>query len=203
MKKGMNSLPIAKLVEADWNYKQDNEMTQRILANNIKKNGQIINIITRELDDGTHEVVNGNHRLKALRDIGAKDAVCFNLGNITLSEAKRIAIETNETNFKPSLYRLSSLIAEITRDVKYDLNVKYDFEKHTLPYSNEEIHRFKEISDIDLKKENKQPPDKLGAARVGTTTTPKKKKGIEETAPQVQTINCPHCGHNFEEHDDE
>lgn len=198
MKKGINILSIEKLMPADWNYKEDNEMTQRILANNIKKNGQIINIITRELEGGKHEVVNGNHRLKALKEIGIKEVVCFNLGNVTIAEAKRIAIETNETNFKPSLNKLSGIIAEITRDAKYDLNIKYDYDKHTLPYSNEEIHRFKEISNIDLTKENEQVPQKLGAARIGT-----KKKGVEVTVQEQTTISCPHCGHNFEEQADE
>jgi ParB-like chromosome segregation protein Spo0J len=50
MNTGFCELNISQLVKADWNYKVDNEALAEKLANNIKRNGQIENIIVRELD---------------------------------------------------------------------------------------------------------------------------------------------------------
>ena len=54
--KNFHSLPIDKLVEASWNYKDDDEVLQEKLAENIKRNKQIENIIVRELEIGRAHV---------------------------------------------------------------------------------------------------------------------------------------------------
>jgi len=106
-------IPVNKLKKADWNYKKDDEILLNKLINNIKKNGQIENLIVRELPDGYFEVINGNHRLDALCSLGYSKAYCVNLGNITETIAKRIAIETNETKFETNNYQLSEIIKEL------------------------------------------------------------------------------------------
>jgi ParB-like chromosome segregation protein Spo0J len=59
-------IPLDLLVPADWNYKTDDEYRQEKLKNNIKRNGQVENIIVRLLSTGFYEIVNGNHRYQAL-----------------------------------------------------------------------------------------------------------------------------------------
>ena len=106
-------LPLEKLTEAPWNYKADDQRMEETLVNNLRRNGQVINLLVRELDDGTYEVVNGNHRLRALREINAASALCFDLGKITTPEAKRIAVETNEVVFTANQERLTKVLTEI------------------------------------------------------------------------------------------
>lgn len=120
MDKGFQSVTIDRLVKADWNYKEDNEVLLEKLVNNIKRNGQIENIIIRELDTGFLEVVNGNHRLDALKVIGAEEVYCFNLGTISESQAKRIAVETNETRFNSNQDNLASILLELVDDFDID-----------------------------------------------------------------------------------
>ena len=67
-KMGFIEIPTDKLVKADWNYKTEDQEKQEKLKENIKRNGQIENIIIRELETGFFEVVNGNHRLSVLKD---------------------------------------------------------------------------------------------------------------------------------------
>lgn len=116
MKKGFQSVAIDQLVKADWNYKEDNAELLEKLVNNIKRNGQIENIIIRELDTGFLEVVNGNHRLDALKVIGAEEVYCFNLGTISEAQAKRIAVETNETKFSSNQDNLSAILLDLVDD---------------------------------------------------------------------------------------
>jgi len=113
MREGYCKIPIAKLVKADWNYKKDDQRMMAKLIANMKRNGQIENIIVRELKTGFFEVVNGNHRLDAMISLDVQDVQCFNLGVISPAAAKRIATETNETRFPTDDLRLHELIVEM------------------------------------------------------------------------------------------
>ena len=66
---GFELMEVSKLIKADWNYKTDDEKKLKDLQENFKRNGQVENIIVRELSKGKYEVVNGNHRLDALKNL--------------------------------------------------------------------------------------------------------------------------------------
>lgn len=170
---GFIEVPIEKLVPADWNYKTEKPELVEKLKNNLKRNGQIENILIRELKTGFYEVVNGNHRYVALKDLEWKSVICFNLGEISDSKAKRIAIETNETKFSADPLKLAALIADILQDFPVE-----DISS-TMPYSEEEIENFKNVSDFNWEDHNPpKPPDP------------------EE--PQTRIVTCPHCHKDFE-----
>jgi len=80
MIKNYIEIPIDQLIKADWNYKKEHETTKEKLKENIKRNGQIENIIVRRLDSGFYEVVNGNHRFDAIKDLEIETAICYDLG---------------------------------------------------------------------------------------------------------------------------
>jgi hypothetical protein len=142
-KMGFIELPIDKLVKADWNYKTEDPAKQEKLTENIKRNGQIENIIVRELETGFFEVVNGNHRLSVLKDLDIKTAHSFNLGKINQAQAIRIAIETNETKFDTDSITLAQRVKELTEEFKIEELVK------TLPYTEVEIDNFSKLTDFD------------------------------------------------------
>jgi ParB-like chromosome segregation protein Spo0J len=110
---GFIKLPLSKLVKADWNYKKEDPVMMAKLVANLKRNGQVENIIIRELKTGFFEVVNGNHRLDAMISLDMTEAECYNLGGISPAAAKRIATETNETRFPTDELRLHELIVEM------------------------------------------------------------------------------------------
>ena len=140
-KLGFIEVPIDKLVKADWNYKTEDDKKQEKLKENIKRNGQIENILIRELDTGYYEVVNGNHRLSVLKELKFKKVYTYNLGKINQSQAIRIAIETNETKFETDTIELAERIKEIS-NVFDDLDL-------TLPYTEQELENFKTLSDFN------------------------------------------------------
>jgi len=188
MKRGLVAIPIKKLVTADWNYKADSEFMMNALVENLRRNGQIINVITRELGRGRHEVVNGNHRLEALRKIGVEQVVCFNLGKVSKEEAIRLAIETNETNFEPSMPKLAGIVIEAVEKTEFDMSA------NTLPYSEEEVHRFREMKRVDWNQKPEKPRKKTGEA--DSSGKVKEPKDRTKAGPM---FTCPHCGHEFDE----
>lgn len=133
------SIEIDKLALASWNYKTENEELVEKLKNNIKLNGQIENIIVRELDTGFFEVVNGNHRLIAMKDLKIDKVVCYNLGKVSDAKAKRIAVETNETKFPADNIKLAETIKEILLDFTID-DIAF-----TMPYTKDDIENFNKM----------------------------------------------------------
>ena len=142
-KLGFIEIPIDKLVKADWNYKTEDPNKQEKLKENIKRNGQIENIIIRELETGFYEVVNGNHRLSVLKALNIEKAYSYNLGKISQAQAIRIAIETNETKFDTDSIALAERVKELTEE--FDLKDLIN----TLPYSETEIDNFSKLTDFD------------------------------------------------------
>ena len=106
-------IPIDKLVKADWNYKNNNDEIKEKLKENIKRNGQVENILVRELETGFFEIINGNHRYDALVELNVDSVIAYNFGKISLPQAQRIAVETNETRFDSNPEKLSALLKEL------------------------------------------------------------------------------------------
>ena len=112
-KLGFTDVKVSRLVKADWNYKEEDEKKTSDLIANFKKNGQIENLLIRELKKGKYEVVNGNHRLDVMKILKMDMAHVYNFGECSLEEAQRIAIETNETKFGVDDLKLAKILKEL------------------------------------------------------------------------------------------
>lgn len=131
-----------RLVPADWNYKGEDEEIGAKLANNLKRNGQIENIIVRELETGALEVVNGNHRYHAMKALGAQRIFACNLGVISTEEAIRVAIETNETKFPTDNVKLGGLMKELAGTFTYEQLAE------TMPYNQKTLELMAQLPDF-------------------------------------------------------
>ncbi|QDP64653.1 MAG: hypothetical protein Unbinned4585contig1001_17 [Prokaryotic dsDNA virus sp.] len=155
-KLGFTEVSIDKLIKADWNYKTEDLQKSKKLKENIKRNGQVENILIRELETGDFEVVNGNHRLDVFRDLGIKKVMGYNFGIISQQQAMRIAIETNETKFDSDSIVLAERIKELTEEFNLDDLVS------TLPYNENEILNFKTLTDFDWSQYDSDEVDTFG-----------------------------------------
>jgi DNA modification methylase len=133
--------PIEILVKADWNYKEDDVNLLAKLLENIKRNGQIASCQVRLLETGYYEVVDGNHRYDAFILLGQKFVFAYDHGVISLTEAQRISIETNETQFKANPEKLSAMLK--------DLQFEFPDLLNTLPYTEDEFDDLINIPDLD------------------------------------------------------
>lgn len=136
---------VSKLQKAPWNVKEDDALQATKLANNIRRNKQVVNIIVRDMPNGMLEVVDGNHRVDAFKEVGMRSAVAYQLGKVSVAEAKRIALEINETRFKTDHLRMAEVIASLTERFSMD-----DLES-TLPFSKSDIESYLAVLDIELK----------------------------------------------------
>lgn len=170
-------IQVDKLVKANWNYKVDDVKKSQKLKENIKRNGQVENVIVRELPDGNFEVVNGNHRLDVFLDIGTEKVICYNMGNVSVAVAQRLAAETNETRFDRDSLKFAELIKgpadEFTLD---DLDT-------TMPFSHSELERMCERANLS---QGEAPDDD-------------EPSGDVQTGEIKEPLVCPQCGFVFGE----
>jgi len=174
-------IDIEKLVKAEWNYKEEDAELQQKLVNNIKANGQIENIIIRELDTGFYEVVNGNHRYDALKELGFDKAIAYNLGKVSQAQARRIAISTNETKFKANQEKFIDLMNELIDEFSVEDLVQ------DMPYSEEQLVNFKNLKEFDWKDPTNSKSDSDNDSVKVTFHLPKDiAEGLQN---QIQRIN--------------
>lgn len=102
--------PVRVLHHADWNYKTDNAATAEALHLQMDKNGQIENIHVRQTASATFEVFNGNHRLTYFQERNQEECLVYFHGEISVHEAHRRAIETNETFFADNPVKLGEIL---------------------------------------------------------------------------------------------
>jgi hypothetical protein len=151
---------VDSLVKAEWNYKDENEYVSKKLVRSIKKSGFLVNMVVRELDTGYFEVVDGNHRHDAVIEAGLKEVLVCNLGKVSVEEAKRQAVQINETRYRADFLKLS--------DVMKDLEIEFgkDDLMETMPFTEDE---YKGLIELDLPpslKNSVDDGDKKGGGRM-------------------------------------
>lgn len=160
--RGLCVLHPHQLVKASWNYKEEDDAKAAALAQNIQRNGQLINSIVRPLPDGEggyqsdhqgrtlFEIVDGNHRKDAFLELGIERVLCYNLGATTQAEAKRISAETD-----PTFDRDPLAFAEVLADVESEFG--RDDILDTLPFSDEELSNYGDMLDFDWEDMDDEP----------------------------------------------
>ncbi len=169
-------VPVADLHEAEWNYKTNDEFMQERLRENIKRNGQLENLIVRVREAGGYEVVNGNHRLREFKALNYGKLMVCNLGAITQAQAERVAIETNETRFASDELKLG----EALKRIKLEFSTE-ELER-TLPMTGERISDLVGMTNFSWSQFDKKPD---GAAD-GSSTSGEEEVGTGKP-PQDQS----------------
>jgi hypothetical protein len=124
-------MPIEQLMEAPWNYKRDDDEKMGRFRASIEKNGFLYPLVVAAIeeigvDDGQREVCDGNHRLRALRELGLKTVPVLDMGPKPLAERQRIAIELNEWRFQTDLIALAECFREMGELEGLELTSPYD-----------------------------------------------------------------------------
>jgi hypothetical protein len=110
---GWIDVPVTKLLLAEWNYKSGDEELAGKLRVGMERNGQIETLLIREVDGDLYEVINGNHRLPVMLELGIETAHCYCVGRIATEAAVRLAVELNETRFAVDPLILATRLDEL------------------------------------------------------------------------------------------
>ncbi|OAD82888.1 hypothetical protein ATN89_17555 [Comamonas thiooxydans] len=113
------------------------------LRNSLKQLNFYKPIIVRELDDGTFQILGGEHRWRAAKDLGHEQVPVICLGKIDDKQAKLIGLADNGGYGIDDVTRLNSVLQDIGME---DVAAM-------LPYTEDELAgMFKAVDEIDLSK---------------------------------------------------
>ena len=114
-------LPIEQLVKAEWNYKTDgtDEQIQKLM-NSIEYDNSAGILAVRKIRD-KYEVIDGNHRLEALRRLNYKEVQVENFGDLPKSKAIVLSRRRNHVWFDDDLVSFGTLLKE---DVLPDISME-------------------------------------------------------------------------------
>ena len=137
-------IKINDLITADWNYKSDGTDEQiETLCNSIKEDKSAGVPAVRHLGD-KFEVIDGNHRLEALKRLKWKEVPCENFGDISKATAIVIARRRNHKWFEDNVLKLSGLFkGEVVKEYTIDHLEKI------MPDTREEIEALITLTDFD------------------------------------------------------
>jgi len=140
----VETMNINQLIKAEWNYKTDGTEEQiNKLIKSIKYDDSAGILAVRKLGD-KYEVIDGNHRLEALKRIGWQDIQVENFGDIPKSKAIIIARRRNHVWFDDDLKAFSDLIKN---DVLPEIDT--DTLKDILPDTPDEIDNLINFGNFD------------------------------------------------------
>lgn len=101
------------LKKNSWNPNKMSPEAESKLRNSIQKNGHVKPIIVRELEDGSLEIVGGEHRVDVSIDLGMDSVPVVNLGVISDEQAKKALLIDNSRYGEDDAASLSALLEDI------------------------------------------------------------------------------------------
>lgn len=141
----MKDFPIIKVKVnqvdlAPWNYKEDDNMLAIKLMNAMDKGGYISKIVVSQLEEEPesekYEVIDGNHRVMALREKGIEEVQAIFVGRIKRTQRQRLGIELNDLKFQTNNIKLAEIFSDLKKEFQIEDLVQ------TMPYNAEEIEDF-------------------------------------------------------------
>jgi ParB family chromosome partitioning protein len=143
---------IDTVVPNSYNPNYVSPENEQKLIESVQRQGFVKDVLVRELDNGTYEIIGGEHRVKILKKLGYTKVPIKNLGKISDEQAKEICLLDNSRYGFDDAIKLSDLFGSLP-----DAHALASF----LPYSDTEIDVFLASAKVDLKELDEDPPLKL------------------------------------------
>jgi len=154
---------IEQLEPNPWNPNVQSDFIFEKEKNSIKKFGFIDPITVREFLGNKLQIIDGEYRWKAAKELAIKQVPVINLGQVSDSVAKKLTLILNETKGEYDPFRAGQLIKGVLEHESME-EVVLD-----LPLKQDEIDNLLELTKFDLNAKEEvpwQPPEKkdMGSA---------------------------------------
>lgn len=161
---------VAQVRANDWNYKP---MTEEELAKeiaSIRKHGFVVPTVVRSAVPGKgplgfYEILDGEHRWRALQALGVKEIHVMDLGEASDVEAKELTVVLNELHGSPQFDALGSLLQSIAEDTSVDEMLR------TMPFPEDELRALINLPDDPLKEYGSKAAPATGISPTKDWTT--------------------------------
>lgn len=150
MNRPIIKVKIEQLVKAKWNYKTEGspEIIQKLVKSATYQKSIGI-LAVREIGKNKYEVIDGNHRLDALKVLGIKEIQVENFGKISKAQAVLISKQRNMIWFEDDNIKFAEIFKN---DILKEITI--DELEQMLPMSKEELEGLEKLFDFDWQQFN-------------------------------------------------
>lgn len=106
------------------------------LKASIERDGFCAPILVRPLDNGTYEVISGNHRFMAASELGYDKIPCV-VANLTDDATKRLAINLNTIHGEPNPEILAPFLCDLDPEILKDIHIEDEMKSALLEFDSE------------------------------------------------------------------
>ncbi len=106
------NLRLERLQDAPWNPNRMDDVTLKRLVESMTRFGMVQNLVVRPIGKGQYEVLSGNQRLQALRELGYAKAPCV-VVEVDDAHARLLAQALNRIQGEDDLGLKAELVREI------------------------------------------------------------------------------------------
>ncbi len=169
-KEQLTWMPISSLVALKRNPQYCTPRQMESLKESIRRDGFVVPVLIRKIPrkKDRYEIVSGNHRVMAARELGMIDVPCVLIA-MTDKQAQRLAVNLNTIHGEPNPELLAPFLAEMDDDVLASIHLEQS-----------ELDRLLEFDDsLEEHLQAMQPPKSHNSNPVSTT---------------YGRCQCPECG---------
>ena len=124
-KEQLTWMPISRLVALKRNPQYCTEKQMESLKESIRRDGFVVPVLIRRIprQADRYEIVSGNHRVMAARELGMDEVPCV-LVKMTNKQAQRLAVNLNTIHGEPNPELLAPFLAEMDDDVLASIHLE-------------------------------------------------------------------------------
>lgn len=147
-------VPTDSLKPNPWNPNKQSEFVFEKEKNSITQFGFVVPIIVRETAKGRYEIIDGEHRWRAAKELGMKQVPVNSLGKVPSATAKKLTIILNELRGQYDAVELSRLVKALVDETGLDELLR------DLPFQPQELENIIAAATFDM--DSLKRPDKEG-----------------------------------------
>ena len=194
--RGVTKLVGVELVEPNpWNFNRMSEDEERGLRESLELYGQVAPLVVRSLDGKRKQVLDGEHRLNVIKDVGGANLLVHDLGELEDAHAKKLSVILMTTLGKPDFEAGREFFIAFQSDYGWDPkdilaglpDVKKDFDLDFSPPSDEwDVPTTKD--DLPSKKKYEFTVDELDAEAVDAALEGARARLGDESASKAKAF---------------
>jgi ParB family chromosome partitioning protein len=154
------TVPVDKVKPNAWNPNEQTPFMRSKLQKSLQQHGYVSEVVTRELPDGTYEILDGEHRYDEARKLGATTILINNLGTVPDDDARLVTMAANEIHGSRNPVKLSIILNDLR------LEPEWGDIKDGLPFNDVELNTLLSI------KADAPPPPEFTSEGAGPGTPP-------------------------------
>ena len=128
-------VPLKRVYLNPWNPNEQSPAEYAAVKAALMRHGQVAPIVVRGHPDkgkGRFQVIDGEHRVKAMRDLSWKEVIVHDLGEMSEAMAKQLNVILTEARGQSDVRKLGRLIEELGAE---ELEA-------VLPFDDEELEEY-------------------------------------------------------------